>query len=311
MFERIDKPKENKSKAIANNTISQKQIRGRSTFQFVDDRPEVIAKRKQREMIEHSIEARKCTQLLAKLSKRAEQHQGPLQKKHENSAGLTEALDIGIENQSSVTRIETLNTDKQPSEKIKARLETDQNVIQRAIDVIANGENTKDVSIKASGEVEDFEDGDDAGTHGWNNVTSYSGRVYIYQSYYKRRRDGSKKWYERRRTVRAGPYDNDFRVAQAGHILARQNGGYGSDPENVFAQDGGVNNGPWRTNFENPMRRWLNKCYLDDRVDFRVGLHGKVSITKGPLVKISSDLEADDQSIFDTTDESDSGSDSD
>jgi hypothetical protein len=186
-----------------------------------------------------------------------------------------------------------------------------QGVIQNAIDVTAAGAGTKEVSIKAKGDAIDFRNGNSAGNRGWNNVISYYGRAYIDRSYYKRARDGSKKWYIDHEVVRDGPYDNDYRAAEAGHVLAKQNGGYGSDSDNVFAQDGGVNNGPWKTNFENPMRRILDNCYDDDKVDFRVGLYGDKKITKGDLKKAGKNLKASHQDIFDTTDESDSGSGSD
>ncbi|TVZ40061.1 DNA/RNA non-specific endonuclease [Alteromonadaceae bacterium 2753L.S.0a.02] len=187
-------------------------------------------------------------------------------------------------------------------------------VIQNAVTVSASGEGTKDVVIKAAGDAEEFQNGIKADDWGWNNVTSYAGRVYINRSRYriKKIKGGTKKrreWYTQKETVRAGPYHNNYLVAQAGHVLAKQNGGDGSDDENVFAQDGGVNNGPWKTYFETPMRNYLDMCYDGDKVDFRVGLHSEDdNITRGALVKESDELDASDEDVFHTTDESDSES---
>lgn len=50
MYKQVEKTKENKSRSIAN-SVAQKQIRGNSTFQFVDNRPEAIAQRKIQEVI--------------------------------------------------------------------------------------------------------------------------------------------------------------------------------------------------------------------------------------------------------------------
>jgi len=49
MYEQVEKPRENKNRAVAN-SISQKQNGGKSTCQFVDNRPEAIAQRKPQEM---------------------------------------------------------------------------------------------------------------------------------------------------------------------------------------------------------------------------------------------------------------------
>ena len=49
MYAQVEKSKENKSRAVAN-SVAQKQIGGKSTFQFVDNRPEAIAQRKLQEV---------------------------------------------------------------------------------------------------------------------------------------------------------------------------------------------------------------------------------------------------------------------
>jgi len=48
-----DKTQENKRQSVANE-VSQKQNGGRSTFQFMDNRPEAIAQRKLQEMVDNS-----------------------------------------------------------------------------------------------------------------------------------------------------------------------------------------------------------------------------------------------------------------
>ena len=53
-----DKTQENKSRSVAN-AVSQKQISGDPTFQFVDNRPEAIAQRKLQEMANNSPRALK------------------------------------------------------------------------------------------------------------------------------------------------------------------------------------------------------------------------------------------------------------
>lgn len=272
MNAQVDRESKNKGQS-ASNELTQKKAIDKSTYQFMDERPDAHINRKLQKMANDSPQAKQAAQLQTMAT-------------------------------SQPTQLRSLA-------KVNANPNFGQGVIQNAIDVYSSGAGTTDVSIKTTGDAEDFRNGNSAGSRGWNNVTSYSGRVYIDRSYSKRGRDGTKKWYTEREEVRAGPYNNNYLVAEAGHVLAKQNGGKGSDPENVFAQDGGVNNGPWKTYFENPMRRILNQCYDDDKVDFRVGLHGNDNITIDNLEKESDDLEADHESIFDTTDESDSGSGSD
>lgn len=133
------------------------------------------------------------------------------------------------------------------------------------------------VVISASGEARDFSNGTKAANNGWNGVKKYKADAIV---------DHTK--------ISSGMINNKYIVGQAGHILAQQNGGDGGDPENVFAQDGGVNNGPYRSNFENPMRKALDEADDDDQVHFRAVLYG-THITRGPLVKLSDNLEGSDE----------------
>lgn len=67
-----DKTQENKSQSVANG-ISQKQSSDKSTFQFVDNRPEAIAQRKLQEMANNSPQAKQATQLQEMASNSSQQ----------------------------------------------------------------------------------------------------------------------------------------------------------------------------------------------------------------------------------------------
>ena len=108
------KIQENKSQLMANeNEFSQKVIGSKSTFQFVDNRPEAIVQRKLQEMAnnspqvmqlktlqnmaDNSPQAKQAAQLQAMADNYAAQQYQPVQKK-ENETGLGDNLKSGIEN---------------------------------------------------------------------------------------------------------------------------------------------------------------------------------------------------------------------
>lgn len=107
-----DKTQENHSQSFANSE-SQMQSSGKSTFQFVDNRPEAIAQRKLQEVANNSPkisqlkafqdiannspQVKHAAQLQAMADKHAAQQQQPIQKK-ENNTGLPDNLKSGIEN---------------------------------------------------------------------------------------------------------------------------------------------------------------------------------------------------------------------
>ena len=62
MYEQVKNTKENK-RLSPPNKISRKQSGSKSTFQFVDNRPEAIAQRKLQEMANNSPEAKQSAQL--------------------------------------------------------------------------------------------------------------------------------------------------------------------------------------------------------------------------------------------------------
>jgi hypothetical protein len=111
-----DKTQENKSQSVANK-VSPKQSGGESTFQFVDNRPEAVAKRKLQDMANNSPQvsqlrafqnmanispqAKQTAQLQAMADNHSSQPQ-PIQKK-ENNTGLPDSLKTGVENLSGMS----------------------------------------------------------------------------------------------------------------------------------------------------------------------------------------------------------------
>ena len=157
-----------------------------------------------------------------------------------------------------------------------------QGPIQRVATVYPEDWEDRRVVIASKGKASEYTGGDDAGNIGWNGVGKYRALAKV----------GNNDW------IDSGSINNEFRAAHAGHILAQQNGGNGSEQFNIFAQDGGVNTGPYRTAFENPMRRDLNRAHKNDKVIFRVSLYADKNgpdITHGPLIKYSDRMEASDE----------------
>ncbi len=139
--------------------------------------------------------------------------------------------------------------------------------VQLMIDVNARRMGQDKVVITAAGKVDDFKGGTGAKQVGWNRVEEYEALATV---------NGV--------DIESGTINNKYLVAEAGHVLASQNGGNGGDSNNVFAQDGGVNNGPFRSHFENPMRAELNKCHATDPVKYQMVLIGS-DIYNGDLSK--------------------------
>jgi hypothetical protein len=176
----------------------------------------------------------------------------------------------------------------------KTLQDTTTSTMQRMVDVHLETDDDNKKSLVANGEVEDFKDGTTAGTRGWVGVKKYRARYQIDS------KDGK---YQNKGRVRE--HQNKFTKPEAGHILGMQNGGNGGDPENIFAQDGGTNNGPYKV-FENKMRADLNKYDDDDTVFFKCYLVGD-SISQGTIANeelgyassISSDEESSDVDMSD------------
>lgn len=207
MYAKVEKSKENKSRAVAN-AVSQKKRDGKSTFRFEDDRPEAIQMRKLQEMANNRSQAKQVTQLQDK--------EHIIQKKENNPA-----------------KVQLTMPNKKSTDSIQRRA---------VVNVVSDNPDKK--KIRAEGKVKDFKGGTKAGKDGWIGVTAY-------RSYYE---ISNKKY---RNTGEVGPFENGFTNPEAGHVLGAQNGGDGGDSENVFAQDGGTNNGKYKQ-FENEMRRTLD-----------------------------------------------------
>lgn len=110
-----NKTQSNKSQSVANG-VSQKKGKGESTFQFVNNRPEVIAQRQLQsmadnnsrvsqlwalqEMTNDNLQAKQTTQLQTMAAHTSDQQQ-PIQKK-ENNTGLPDNLKTGMENLSGM-----------------------------------------------------------------------------------------------------------------------------------------------------------------------------------------------------------------
>lgn len=90
------KSQENKSQSVSAAT-PQLQSSSESTFQFVDNRPEVVAQRKLQELANNSPQVKQAAQLQAMANKYSAQQKYPIQKKEKNT-GLPDNLKSGIEN---------------------------------------------------------------------------------------------------------------------------------------------------------------------------------------------------------------------
>ena len=107
-----DKTQDNKNQSVANG-VSQVQVGGEATFQFIDNRPEAVAQRKLKEMANNSPrtmqliafqdmannspQAKQAAQLQAMADNYSSQQQQPIQKK-ENKTGFPDNLKSEIEN---------------------------------------------------------------------------------------------------------------------------------------------------------------------------------------------------------------------
>ncbi|BBL71041.1 DUF4157 domain-containing protein [Methylogaea oryzae] len=189
--------------------------------------------------------------------------------------------DAGLEQEADVMGANAMQLKSPPTERTGSL--SVQNVpmrlgpLQRKATVYVEEQEKKRVVITAEGKAKDFTGGAPAKNKGWNGVRKYKADAKVGD------------------TVLAMPMtNNNYITGQAGHILAQQNGGDGGDKDNVFAQDGGVNNGPYRKDFENPMRNALDQADDNDKVNFRAVLYGN-NIKQGPLNKASDNLEGSDE----------------
>jgi hypothetical protein len=210
-----------------------------------------------------------------------QQKQGRVQPTRQLKGKVAINDDAGLEREADVMGEKALQFKRETTEQTSSftmnALSIDSGLVQRQALVIVEEKSPERVVISAVGEAIDFSGGKDAKNNGWNGVKKYKAAAKVGDT-----------------LISLGMTNNNFIVGQAGHVLAQQNGGDGGDPENVFAQDGGVNNGPYRSNFENPMREALKKANPDDDVQFRAVLYGS-DIKQGKLTKLSDQLDASDE----------------
>lgn len=241
-----------------NHQSLQKKSPRKTSIPFVDNRAKTVAQHKLQETANNSPQVKKTAQLQAMVDNYSVEQQHPIQKKSKAPSNNTGFQEITNNNQSSPLKL--------PNE----------GVLQRAVDPhyeLRPGS----VVVEDHGFVSEYINGDAAGNSGWIGVEKYKAGVKVGDD-----------------VLESPTYDNNFRVAEAGHVLASQNGGLGSSWPNVFAQDGGVNNGPFRSDFENPMRRLLNNAEQDEDVHFRAVLYGD-NIEPGEITRRGDELERSDE----------------
>ncbi len=155
----------------------------------------------------------------------------------------------------------------------------------KKVSLVTNKKTKK--SIWAKGQVKDFKGGTSAGNNGWVGVETYRARYQVES------KDG-----QFSDSGAIDPLYNDFTNPEAGHVLAKQNGGNGMDPKNVFAQDGGTNNSKYKA-FENRMRNALDLYDAKDKVTFVCYLAGtdiKQGVIADAGMDTASDISSDDDS---------------
>lgn len=185
-----------------------------------------------------------------------------------------------VDNSSRISQLKAIDALANSRTLTTAPATTQPGVIQRKVEVAASyrSGDPDSVVVEVNGFAPEFKGGSAAIDQGWNNVKKYKADVDV----------GGK-------IISRPELENDYLEAQAGHVLASQNGGNGGDSNNVFAQDGGVNNATYRSDFENPMRQALEQAADDADVTFRAVLYGKKGgpkIKKGPLEKKSDRIDA-------------------
>ncbi|MBX9637749.1 MAG: DUF4157 domain-containing protein [Nitrosomonas sp.] len=158
-------------------------------------------------------------------------------------------------------------------------------MIQRMATVEAHT-GDKGVLVRSKGKVKKYKNGTSAGSRGWLGVTKYQATATI-----------TSKDEAFENVIPSPLLQNVFTTPEAGHVLAQQNGGNGGDSDNVFAQDGGTNNGTYKS-FEYSVRKMLDKYDPDDDVYFKAELYGD-SVEKGEI-KAAAIEEASAESGMDT-----------
>ena len=271
MYEKVEKTPE-KIPQMAANAVSQRQNSNTPTPRFVDKRPEAIQMRRLRNLAKDSPQNAKLRDLqhLAAHSvtqKKSNVKQGFGFVDNRPEAITQRKLQEMANNSPQAKQVAQLQLmANKRSQVLTIQHDTTTSTIQRMVSVDLLTDEAHKIKIRAKGNVKDFQGGTSAGTHGWVGVRSYKSRYEITDGTYED-------------TGSVGPLKNDFTNPEAGHVLAKQNGGDGADTWNIFAQDGGTNNGKYKS-FEISMRNDLNKYDDDDKVTFTSYLAG-VNIKEG------------------------------
>ena len=128
MYKQVEKPQENKSRAVANSS-AQKKSNMKQGFGFVDNRPEAIAKRKLSSTMNNSLQEKQAAHMKSnKTGNYFDLKQHPVQKK--DKSGLPDNLKSGIENISGLVHrnlnyrsVQMMIEENKPREGAYARVE--------------------------------------------------------------------------------------------------------------------------------------------------------------------------------------------
>jgi hypothetical protein len=158
MYAQVEKPKENKSRAVAN-SVAQKQSGTKPTFQFVDNRPEATAQRKIQSVANSSMKTAKVTQQqYSPLQRRRldTYEQRKLDSERERLKGLVAGYkEKKDEITSKLTRIEQNLTDEDVTTTSFLREKSDEMVVR--IDMFfENIANTAREASSSSAKLSDF-----------------------------------------------------------------------------------------------------------------------------------------------------------
>lgn len=253
----------------------------KSASGFVDNRPETVAQRKLQELADNSPQVNQMNDYhaIANNSPQVKQLKA-FQEMADNSPQSKQAAQL------QATADKHVAQQLQQIQKKENNTDATSGPIQRMVNVSLITDEDDKKSIEADGTVKEFKNGTTAGTKGWIGVKKYRARYQIDSKDGKYRDKGE-----------VGPLQNSFTNPEAGHVLGKQNGGNGGDPANIFAQDGGTNNGTYKS-FEIDMRSRLNQYKDNDKVFFKSYLVGD-DIEEGTItgagLSDASDISSDEE----------------
>ena len=208
-----------------------------------------------------------------------QQAQGRVRPTMQMKDGVQLNDDVGLEREADVMGAKAMQ--------LKAVVKEEREVIrsggvvhQRIAHMYADKKDAKNYLIEARDKAKEFKNGTEAGDYGFTGVRKYSAEVIV--------TEGSKVLLHNG----VGPLKNNGKP-EKGHALAKSSGGDGNDPDNIFAQDGGHNNGGQWKSFETTMRKGLDEASDNADVLFRVHLNG-VGIKEKQKISDAYDSDASD-----------------